>query len=363
MNDTGSYSQLFFFYSVPDKAILFSSLPLDLFFESPIDLNNEPIFIESFSGNDTERLVNEWNACLHLKEKESRDFSFIADNANENSFVYNFNVLGISLPSLTHASLLLFCVKKIPVNNIGPLKDKSASNYQKDYAEFIELAAHDLDAPLRKLSVLIDRMVMRIDPVSDIGDYNTRIQACLSDMRSMIDSLSVLAGFSSMVTKNDTCEIEKIITKTTNDLQKQEQNKITITSSSLPVLQGDSEQYELLFKNLLANAIRFHKKDILPIIEIRSESLSTEEIKRFNLGEHKVYFRITIKDNGIGFRQDYSDIIFNPFVRLNGKSEYPGNGIGLSICKKIVENHHGIIYAEGDENSGARFVLILPQAN
>jgi light-regulated signal transduction histidine kinase (bacteriophytochrome) len=342
---------------------LFSSLPLDLFFESPIDLNNEPIFIESFSGNDTERLVNEWNACLHLKEKESRDFSFIADNANENSFVYNFNVLGISLPSLTHASLLLFCVKKIPVNNIGPLKDKSASNYQKDYAEFIELAAHDLDAPLRKLSVLIDRMVMRIDPVTDIGDYNTRIQACLSDMRSMIDSLSVLAGFSSMVTKNDTCEIEKIITKTTNDLQKQEQNKITITSSSLPVLQGDSEQYELLFKNLLANAIRFRKKDILPMIEIRSESLSTEEIKRFNLGEHKVYFRITIKDNGIGFRQDYSDIIFNPFVRLNGKSEYPGNGIGLSICKKIVENHHGIIYAEGDENSGARFVLILPQAN
>jgi len=363
MNDIGSYSQLFFFYSVPDKAILFSSLPLDLFFELPIDLNNEPIFIKGFSGNDTESLVKEWNACLHLKEKESRKFSFIANKAIEDSFVYDFNVLGISLPSLTHASLLLFCVKKMPVNNIGPLKDKSASNYRKDYAEFIELAAHDLDAPLRKLSVLIDRMVMRIDPVTDIGDYNTRIQACLSDMRSMIDSLSVLARFSSMVTKNDTCEIEKIITKTTNDLQKQEQNKITITSSSLPVLQGDSEQYELLFKNLLANAIRFRKKDILPIIEIRSESLSTEEINRFNLGEHKVYFRITIKDNGIGFRQDYSDIIFNPFVRLNGKSEYPGNGIGLSICKKIVENHHGIIYAEGDENSGARFVLILPQAN
>jgi signal transduction histidine kinase len=129
------------------------------------------------------------------------------------------------------------------------------------------------------------------------------------------------------------------------------------------VLQGDSEQYELLFKNLLSNAIRFCKKDKLPIIEIRSESLSTEEIKRFNLGEHKIYYRITIKDNGIGFGEEYSEIIFNPFVRLNGKSEYPGNGIGLSICKKIVENHHGIIYAEGDENSGARIVLILPQAN
>ena len=363
MNGTESYSQLFFFYSVPDKTILFSSLPLELFFESAIDLNNEPIFIKSFTGNDTESLVKEWQACLHLKEKESRKFSFTANKANEDSFVYDFNVLGISLPTLIDASLLLFCVKKIPASNTSPLKNKSASNYQKDYAEFIELAAHDLDAPLRKLSVLIDRMIMRIDPVKDIQDYITRIQACLSDMRTMIDSLSILSGFSAVGTKEDTCDIEKIVTKTRNDLQKQEQNKITVISSSLPVIKGDSEQYEQLFKNLLANAIRFSKKDILPVIEIKSEPVRTEEVKRFNLREDKVYFRITIKDNGIGFRQEYSEMIFNPFVRLNGKSEYPGNGIGLAICKKIVENHHGIIYAEGDENSGAVFIVILPQAN
>lgn len=363
MNDTDSYSQLFFFYSVPDKTILFSSLPLELFFESPIDLNDEPIFIKSFTGNDTEGLVKEWQACLHLKEKESRKFSFIANKANEDLFVYDFNVLGISLPTLTDATLLLFCGKKIPANNTRSLKDKSASNYQKDYAEFIELAAHDLDAPLRKLSVLIDRMVMKLDTVSDIQDYITRIQACLSDMRTMIDSLLMLSGFSAMATKDDYCDIEKIVMNAANDLQKQEQKKITLISSSLPVIQGDSEQYEQLFKNILANAIRFSKKDILPVIEIKSEPLRTDEVKKNNLREHKVYFRITIQDNGIGFRQEYSEMIFNPFVRLNGKSEYPGNGIGLAICKKIVENHHGIIYAEGDENTGARFVLILPQAN
>ena len=148
------------------------------------------------------------------------------------------------------------------------------------------------------------------------------------------------------------------------ELQKQEpEKKISIVTSSLPVIEGDSLQYKQLFRNILVNAIRFSKKDILPVVEIKSEPTGREEVKKFNLDEDKVYFRITVSDNGIGFRQEYAEVIFNPFVRLNGKSEYPGNGIGLAICKKIVENHRGIIYAEGDENTGTRFVIILPQAN
>ncbi|HKZ65211.1 MAG TPA: ATP-binding protein [Chitinophagaceae bacterium] len=363
MNDTDSYSALIFLYNIQHKEILFSSLSFQLFFGSSPDLQDDPVFIKSFAGNDTESLLQEWQASLHLKEKENRKFSFISNTSDGNPFLFDFNVFGISLPSFSDESLLLVYVKKVLLKGATPVNDKSASDYQKDYAEFIELAVHDLDAPLRKLSVLIDKMTAKIDPVNDIYDYTTRIQACLSDMRSMIDSLSTLAGLAGVKTQHNSCDIEKIVREAIYDLQKEKQNKIVIVSSSLPAIHGDCEQYKQLIRNLLLNAIRFSKKDILPAIEIKSELVKTEEIKKFNLEQNKVYFKITIADNGIGFRQEYAEIIFNPFVRLNGKSEYPGNGIGLAICKKIVENHHGIIYAEGDENKGARIILILPQAN
>lgn len=364
MNDTDPYTQLYFFYNIRNKDILFSSLPFGSFFGSPLDLTSDPIFIKSFTGNDTESLLKEWRACLHLKEKETRKFSFIANTENGKSFLFDFNVLGISMPSLSDELVLLFDVKKILKSDTLPVKDKSTSDYKKDYAEFVELAAHDLDAPLRKLSVLVDRLITRIGSENDVQNYITRIQTCLADMRSMIDSLSILSGFTGLDSKDDECDIEKMVHEIINDLQKQEpEKKINVITSSLPVIQGDSLQYKQLFRNLLVNAIRFSKKDILPAVEIKSQQVRTEEVKKFNLDEGKAYFRIMISDNGIGFRQEYAEVIFNAFVRLNGKSEYPGNGIGLAICKKIVENHCGIIYAEGDENIGTRFIIILPQAN
>ena len=131
----------------------------------------------------------------------------------------------------------------------------------------------------------------------------------------------------------------------------------------LPVLKGSYVQFQQLFKNLLENAIKFSKKDIPPQIRITSELTAKDENFFFNLPSNKKYYKIEFGDNGIGFNQVNAEKIFEPFVRLHSKSEYEGSGLGLSICKKIVDNHDGIIYAEGEENKGARFTLIFPETH
>ena len=178
----------------------------------------------------------------------------------------------------------------------------------------------------------------------------------------MIDGLSLLADVTALVPKNDTCSIDEIVREIIEELLSQEQDRKNVTiTSPLPLLQGSRTQYRQLFKNLLKNAILFGKSGTISAIEIRAEELPVDEKKYFDLPDNSSYFKITIADNGIGFRQEYAEKIFQPFVRLHGKSEYPGHGIGLAICKKIVSNHQGIIYAEGNTNEGARFMLILPQ--
>jgi signal transduction histidine kinase len=116
-----------------------------------------------------------------------------------------------------------------------------------------------------------------------------------------------------------------------------------------------------LFRNLLENAIRFSKKDNPPDIQVSAQAVTGKEKNSYGLQKDTNYFKITCSDNGIGFRQEYAEKIFRPFVRLHGKSEFPGNGIGLALVRSIVDNHRGIIYAESAENEGARFILLLPQ--
>jgi len=109
-----------------------------------------------------------------------------------------------------------------------------------------------------------------------------------------------------------------------------------------------------LFYNLINNSLKFTKKDTPPVISIESSIFFQADTK---------IEKIMIRDNGIGFEQQYADKIFDLFQRLHSRFDYEGTGIGLSICKKIVDNHHGIIYAEGDEDKGSRFTLILPETH
>jgi signal transduction histidine kinase len=116
-----------------------------------------------------------------------------------------------------------------------------------------------------------------------------------------------------------------------------------------------------LFYNLLTNAIKFHRETVVPRISITSRVLSADEIKKYpDLKEDVQHVEIQVTDNGIGFDQQFGEQIFQIFERLYTADEFEGTGVGLALCKQIVENHHGHIFAKSKENEGATFFVILP---
>lgn len=134
-----------------------------------------------------------------------------------------------------------------------------------------------------------------------------------------------------------------------------------ITMDKLPQVSGALTQLKQLFTNLIGNAIKFRKPGKSPAIQITSTIASGEELKQYHLPANRKYHRIAVSDNGIGFDPEYAERIFQAFQRLHGKSEYPGSGVGLAICKKIMDQHNGAIYAEGQRGAGASFILIFPE--
>ena len=232
---------------------------------------------------------------------------------------------------------------------------------KKKHIDFLEAASHDLHAPLRKISVFADRITAKNadDPVAT--QYINRMKNSISEMQALIDNLSVLAAANSETIRYAGCDLNNIVTKIFFELQEEiEEKKIVIRAAILPDVKGDAIQYKQLFINILENAVKYSKKNGIPEIDISVHPVEQEEMTRYGLKKDHPYHKIVVADNGIGFPLEYAEKIFEPFVRLHAKSDYPGTGLGLSIAKKIVTNHNGIIYAEGKEQIGAQFTLILP---
>ena len=242
--------------------------------------------------------------------------------------------------------------------------DEIKTYKEQQVSDFVEAAAHDLHAPLRKLSILIDRVFTKHPEQfsADSKEYITRINTCVEQMRSLIDGLTELATMDANTFGFVDCDLNVLISEILDTMEEEiADSGARIEVNPMPVVKGNPVQYQQLFKNLFENAVKFRRKDVVPEICVSSESLTNDERIIFNLPANRKYYRIEVSDNGIGFNQVNAEKIFEPFVRLHSKSEYEGSGLGLSICKKIAGNHDGIIYAEGTENEGSRFTLILPE--
>ncbi|MBC7947243.1 MAG: hypothetical protein H7Y42_05135 [Chitinophagaceae bacterium] len=236
--------------------------------------------------------------------------------------------------------------------------------YNREHIEFINLATHDLDAPLRKLSTLVDMLSRKLTlslEDKEVARYIERIGSCLGDMRLLIDDLSMLSKVISDKEDYADSDTKTIIEEVVADFQPQlKEKQIQIVVEKMPTLLARPRQLYRLFRCIIENAIKFRRADTEPVITIRSIPTTPEERQRLKLASDREYHKIEICDNGIGFDQINAEKIFKPFQRLHGKSQFTGNGIGLAVCRKVTENHGGIIYAEGKENSGACFVLLLP---
>ena len=151
--------------------------------------------------------------------------------------------------------------------------------------------------------------------------------------------------------------MQKIIEDLEYTIEKKNATIDLIVNHHISAIPGQIRQ---LFQNLLSNAIKFTRDDVLPIVEIKSEILRGDAINSPEVENNRDYCRITVKDNGIGFDQQYADKIFELFQRLHTRNEYQGTGIGLAVCKKIVDKHNGLISVSSKQNEGTTFIITLP---
>lgn len=226
----------------------------------------------------------------------------------------------------------------------------------KELQDFATVAAHDLQEPLRKIQSFADRLRSKSNSAldSETIDYLERIQNSSYRMQTLINDLLNYSRVSTKIQPFAPIDLNQILTQVTSDLEiRLEKTQGKIECGDLPTIDADPLQMTQLFLNLINNALKFHKLGVTPVVKIWSRKTKSRE----NGSE---ICEITVADNGIGFDEKYRDRIFTIFQRLHGRQEYEGTGIGLAICRKIVERHGGEIIAKSLPGEGATFITTLP---
>lgn len=234
----------------------------------------------------------------------------------------------------------------------------------EELEQFAYVASHDLQEPLRKIRAFGDRLSHKFSGElgEDGKDYIERMQNAAGRMQVLIDDLLAYSRLSRSQEEYMPTDLSLVVADVLNDLEITiEQKGARIHCDALPTILAIQGQMRQLFQNLISNALKFQRTGVTPEISIKHEIITGRDIKGINrIYRKNKYVRIYIQDNGIGFEEKYLDRIFIIFQRLHGKSEYAGTGIGLAICKKIVENHHGFIDAQSQVNQGSIFMITLP---
>lgn len=243
------------------------------------------------------------------------------------------------------------------------IRELNRSN--RDLEEFAYIASHDLQEPLRKISMFTERLKAKFNNTLDKeGElFIDRIIASANNMRILIDNLLDFSRANRRSHSFDEVDIKSVLDAVISELElKIEETRAAIRfSGTFPVVEAAASEMSQLFGNILSNAIKFRKTDQKAEIEVRAAKLSRTEKHTLGLPSNQNFYKIEVQDSGIGFEPEHAERIFQIFQRLNGKSEYPGSGIGLAICKKIVEKHNGLIFANSQPDEGATFTIILPE--
>ena len=228
---------------------------------------------------------------------------------------------------------------------------------------FSYVSSHDLQEPLRKIQLFSGKIVALDDQVlSEKGkDYFNRIQSAASRMRALIDDLLAFSHLNISDRKFEEVDLNVIIKQVTSELKEViDEKHLIIEATALCTVKIIPFQFRQIVHNLITNALKFSKPGVAPRMTIESKIEKGSEFNEDRLLPEIDYCRISFSDNGIGFDPRYKDRIFEVFQRLHGKDEYTGSGIGLSIVKKIVDHHSGIISATSSPGNGATFNIYIP---
>lgn len=232
-----------------------------------------------------------------------------------------------------------------------------------ELTQFAYVSSHDLQEPLRKIQTFATRILEKNDLAVTplVSDYLLRIQNAAQRMQTLIEDLLAYSRTSSDERKFELSDLNMLVQEVVTELGERiaEKNAV-VTFNPMPSIKIIPFQFHQLLTNLINNSLKFSREHVSPDISITGNIIPADEITGLTDADYKNYFHLSVKDNGIGFEQEYSKKIFEVFQRLHGRMDYKGTGIGLAICKKIVENHHGIITADSSLGAGAVFNVYIP---
>jgi two-component system sensor kinase FixL len=233
----------------------------------------------------------------------------------------------------------------------------------RELERFASVAAHDLQEPLRKIEAFGDRLKSKCgDQVGEQGkDYLERMQGAVARMRNLINDLLTFSRVTTKPRPYQPVDLTQVAQEVVSDLESRiQQTGGQVEVADLPTVDADPLQMRQLFQNLIGNGLKFHRAEEPPVVRVEGKTLSEMDRPFNGCGQDRPLCQLTVRDNGIGFEEQYLDRIFEVFQRLHSRLEYEGTGMGLAICRKIVERHGGSITARSTPGEGATFIITLP---
>jgi two-component system, LuxR family, sensor kinase FixL len=242
------------------------------------------------------------------------------------------------------------------------IERKVLERSNKELEQFASVASHDLQEPLRKIQTLGDRLKTKSGALLDQEgrDYLDRMIVAANRAQTLIHDVLSLSRVATQGQPFVRVDLNKVARSVVSDLEariKETGGRVEI--DNLPTIEADQSQMAQLLQNLIVNGLKFHRPDQKPRVKVSGRTIENERLPEMP-GQPSSRVQILVKDNGIGFDEKYLDRIFQPFQRLHSQEEYAGTGIGLSICRRIVERHSGEISAKSRLEHGAMFIVTLP---
>ncbi|MEJ7766944.1 MAG: PAS domain S-box protein [Chitinophagaceae bacterium] len=229
---------------------------------------------------------------------------------------------------------------------------------------FAHVASHDIKEPIRKIRMFSEMLQHQFNEVIPKGatQYLNKINIASERLYNIVDGILNYASARGVKNELVPVSLREIIKTIESDLEVLiEEKNVVIKYKYLNEVNGINFLIYQLFYNLISNSLKFSRTGVQPVIEIFTKKVYGAKLEMEAVDKKREFLQVVVKDNGIGFKQQYAVQIFNTFARLNNKTEYEGTGLGLSLCKHIIERHNGYIIAEGREGEGATFNVFFPK--
>jgi len=233
----------------------------------------------------------------------------------------------------------------------------------RELEEFAYIASHDLQEPLRKIRMFGDRLEMKCGEMLDETGIECvgRMRTAAQRMQNLIDGLLTLSRVTTRGQHFEQVDLRQVAQEVVSDLEAQiEQVDGRVEVNKLPTIHADRLQMRQLLQNLIANALKFRRVDESPVVRVQGGFVEGQRRRSRGQSVTDELCRIVVEDNGIGFDEKYADRVFDVFQRLHPRDVYEGTGVGLAICRKIVQRHSGSLVARSEPGRGTTFEIVLP---